>query len=136
MLNRCTFIGNLGKDPEVSTTESGIKYMLLSIACNDPSYTKKDGTVVPEKTEWIRCVAWTHTAEFLKKHASKGSKIYIEGKFRTRKYQDSKGADCYVSEIVVDNVELLTPKKETVPPPSAPDAPATSNQNPPDDLPF
>ncbi len=99
-LNRCEFIGNLGADPEVKMLESGNTVANFRIACGE-KWMGKDGTP-HEKTEWIPIVVWGKLAEICGKYLHKGSKVYIAGKFATRKWQDQGGADRYTTEVVVD----------------------------------
>jgi len=115
MLNRCQFIGNLGRDPEIKTTNSGKKFANLSIGVSE-KWKDKNGER-QEKTEWIRITIWNEKlAEIAERYLSKGSKIYIEGKMQTRKYQDQSGADRYSTEVILQgfdgNLVMLSPKGE------------------------
>ena len=82
MINKCTFIGNLGKDPELKQTEAGHKVTSFSIACARRFKNKQTGET-KEETEWVPIVAWDTLAEMICKYAHKGSQVYIEGEFRT-----------------------------------------------------
>ena len=77
-VNKCIFIGNMGRDAEVRTTETGIKVAQFSIACTERAYTNKAGQTIPERTEWIPVVAWRGLAETIEKYTHKGSKLCIE----------------------------------------------------------
>ena len=133
-LNKCTIIGNLGRDPEIKTIPSGQKVASFSLACSE-KYTK-DGQKV-EKTEWINCKAWGKLAEIIEKYVKKGNQIYVEGKLETQTFEKD-GVKRYKTEIVVNNMLMLGGKNE-----GSNDAPSgysqpSQNYNPePDtDLPF
>lgn len=119
-VNKCVFIGRLGKDPDVKVLENGTKVAQFTIACSERGYTSANGTQVPERTEWINMVAWRGLAEIVEKYTRKGSNIYVEGKFRTRSYEATDGSKRYVTEIYAENIELLEARKDSVPPPPDP----------------
>lgn len=102
-LNRCMFIGNLGKDPEVRFTPGGQAVANFSIACSE-SWTK-DGQK-QERTEWVRVTAWGKTAELCGEYLKKGKQVYAEGKLQTREYEKD-GQKRYATEIVASNVVFL-----------------------------
>ena len=142
-VNKVILLGNVGRDPEVRYLDTGIAVATLSLATTDRAYTLANGTQVPEKTEWHNLVLWRGLAETAEKYVHKGDKLYVEGKIRTRSYDDQSGAKRYVTEIFVDNMEMLTPKGASTPTaqPTAPAQPqqpqaAPSQSNPTDDLPF
>lgn len=115
-LNRCEFIGNLGKDPEVRTMQNGDKVANLSLACSE-SWKDKSSGERKERTEWVRVVLFGGTAEVAEKYLSKGSKCYVAGSLATRKWQNKDGADQYSTEIVVNKfggqlILLDKPKSE------------------------
>ncbi|MGI6793689.1 single-stranded DNA-binding protein [Bacteroides sp. KG68] len=149
-VNKVILIGNVGKDPEVRYLDSGIAVATLSLATSDRAYTLANGTQVPERTEWHNLVFWRGLAETVEKYVHKGDKLYVEGKIRTRSYDDQAGVKRYVTEIFVDSMEMLTAKVTT---PGAtsnipqggggmqPQQPTQSQitpaqDNPADDLPF
>lgn len=142
-VNKVILIGNVGKDPEVRYLDSGIAVASFPLATTDRAYTLANGTQVPERTEWHNLVLWRGLAETAEKYVHKGDKLYVEGKIRTRSYDDQTGAKRYVTEIFVDNMEMLTPKgasatataqQPTVAP--AQSQPVASQSNTADDLPF
>lgn len=148
-VNKVILLGNVGKDPEVRYLDSGIAVATMSLATSERGYTLANGTQVPERTEWHNLVLWRGLAETAEKYIHKGDKLYVEGKIRTRSYDDQSGAKRYVTEIFVDNMEMLTPKGTnpgvgaTAPgyqqAPAQPQATQTTpgvNDNPADDLPF
>lgn len=141
-VNKVILIGNLGKDPEVRYLDTGIAVASFPLATADRAYTLANGTQVPERTEWHNLVLWRGLAETAEKYLHKGDKLYIEGKIRTRSYDDQSGVKRYVTEIFVDNMEMLTPRGTGAPAQqpavaqAQPQQPASSPNNPTDDLPF
>lgn len=140
MINKCTFIGNLGKDPDMKVLESGHKVVSISIACSRKVKSKESGES-KEYTEWIPVVAWDNLAEIISQYARKGSQVYVEGEFRTRSYEaEGSGEKRYVSEIWARDIRLLGRKAESsgAPLPSSPEdfgaqptpAPATASAQP------
>lgn len=105
-LNQCTFIGRLGSDVEMRYSPSGTAFASVSIACGD-DYTKKDTGEKVEQTEWIPLSFTGRTAEIAGQYLKKGSLIYVSGKFKTRKWNDSNGDVKYRTEIVVNNMQML-----------------------------
>ncbi len=98
-LNKVMLIGNLGRDPEVRSTQSGDKVANLSIATSE-RWSDRDGNR-QEKTEWHRVVIFGKVAEVAERYLKKGSKVLIEGKLQTRKWTDQTGAEKYTTEIIV-----------------------------------
>lgn len=144
-LNKVQLIGNVGKDPEVRYLDSGVAVATFSLATTDRAYTLANGTQVPERTEWHNIVLWRGLAETAEKYVRKGDKLYIEGKIRTRSYDDQNGIKRYVVEIFGDNMEMLTPRNTTQPQASVPAqhvqaqqpvASQTQTTNASDNLPF
>lgn len=119
-VNKCIFIGHMGRAAEIKTTENGAKVAQFSIACTDRGYIRKDGTSVPDRTEWISIVAWRSLAEIIEKYTHKGSKLYIEGRYTSRQYEAKDGTKRYVTEIVAESIELLDPKPNDYPLPPDP----------------
>lgn len=108
-INKCCFIGNLGKDPESKYLPSGVAVVNFSIACNE-QWKDKDTGEKKEHVEWIRCVCYGKLAEIITKYVTKGAQIYVEGKQRTRKYEDKEGVERYTTEIVVGEMKMLGSK--------------------------
>jgi single-strand DNA-binding protein len=96
-LNRCEFIGYLGRDPEIRTMQSGDKVANFSIGVTK-KFKRENGEKV-ERTEWVRLVAWKGLADFADKYLRKGVMIYVAGEMVTRKWQDQSGADRWSTEI-------------------------------------
>ena len=99
-INKVILIGNLGAKPELKYSSTGIGIANLSVATSE-SWTDKNTGQKQEKTEWHRVSVFGKLAEIISKYCDKGSKVYVEGKPQTRKYQDKSGADRYTTEIVV-----------------------------------
>ena len=138
-LNKVQLIGNVGKDPDVRYLDSGIAVATFPLATTERGYTLANGTQVPERTEWHNIVLWRGLAETAEKYIHKGDKLYIEGKIRSRSYDDQNGIKRYVVEIFGDNMEMLTPRSVQSGVPNQ--QPAVSAQpaqqtNAADDLPF
>lgn len=105
-LNRCEFIGHLGRDVEVRTTQGGDKIANLRIAVTEKWRDKQSGER-KERTEWVSCVIFGALAKVADQYLRNGSKVYIAGKFTTRKWQDQSGQDRYSTEINVQDLEML-----------------------------
>jgi len=138
-INKVILIGNLGRDPEVMTFDNGVKKTTFPLATTE-SYKNKDGNRV-EQTEWHNIVLWRGLAEVAEKYLHKGSQVYIEGKIKTRSYEQD-GVKKYVTEILGDNMTMLGRKEggdngeyRTQSQP-AETASEPETQMPDDDLPF
>ena len=108
MINKVILVGNLGADPDMKYTQSGTAVATLSVATSR-SWKDKEGNKQDE-TEWHRVVVWAQSAEFCGNYLGKGSKVYIEGRLQTRKWQDQNGNDKYTTEIVAATVQNLSPR--------------------------
>ena len=104
-VNKVILVGNLGKDPEVRHLENGASVANFSIATSE-SYKDKNGNR-QEQTEWHNVVLWRGLAQIAEKYLRKGSQIYIEGKLRTRSWQDKDGNTRYTTEVVGDQMTML-----------------------------
>jgi len=122
-MNKAILIGNVGADPEVRYFEGGRAVAQVRLATTERGYTLQNGTQVPDRTEWHRVVMRNALAEIVEKYVHKGDKLYVEGKIFTRTYDDQTGVKRYVTEIYVDNMEMLSPKAQNAPA-AAPAAPA------------
>ena len=105
-INKVILVGNLGNDPEVRYTPSGGAVANITIATSESWKDKNTGQKV-EKTEWHRVVMFNRLGEIAGEYLKKGSKVYIEGKLQTRKWQDKSGADRYTTEIVAAEMQML-----------------------------
>ena len=99
-INKVILIGNLGAKPELKYSSSNVAITNLSVATSE-SWTDKNTGQKQEKTEWHRVSVFGKLAEVITKYCDKGSKVYVEGKLQTRKYQDKSGSDRYTTEIVI-----------------------------------
>lgn len=113
-VNKVILLGNVGKDPQIRDG-NGLKFATFSLATTDKSYTKRDGTVMPERTEWHSIVANGNIVQVIERYVKAGTKLYIEGKLRTRKYTARDNTERQVTEVYVDSMELLGSKQESNP---------------------
>lgn len=159
MINKVILVGNVGGDPEVRTTESGVKVARIRLATSE-RYTDKQSGERKELTEWHTITLWRGLADIVDRYVHKGSQLYIEGRLRTREWTDTNNIKRYTTEILADNMQLLGSRGDgqgaaPAAAPSAPVQPAyqqpaaqpapTAYQQPasipapqddPDDLPF
>ena len=105
-VNKVILIGNLGKDPEVRHLESGVGVANFSIATSETYKDRNSGERVSQ-TEWHNVVLWRGLADIAEKYLKKGDKIYVEGKLRTRSWQDQQGNNRYTTEVIADNMTML-----------------------------
>lgn len=105
-VNKVIIVGNLGNDPEVRYAQSGSAIANISVATSD-SWKDKNTGEKQERTEWHRIVMFNRLGEIAGEYLKKGSKVYIEGKLQTRKWQDQQGNDRYSTEIVADQMQML-----------------------------
>ena len=153
-LNQCSFIGNLGADPEVRSLGNGGKVVNLRLACSETWKDKNSGER-REETEWHRVVFYNRLAEIAGEYLKKGRPVYIEGRLKTRKWQNKEGVDQYTTEIIADQMQMLggrdgaeggmgggesqAPRQVRAPQaqrPAAPSAPAANLADMDDDIPF
>jgi len=104
-INKVILVGNVGKDPEIRHLDSGIAVANFPLATSE-SYIAKNGDKV-ETTEWHNIVVWRGLADVAEKYVTKGRQLYIEGKIRTRSWDDKDGNKRYTTEIVADVLQLL-----------------------------
>jgi len=105
-INKVILIGNLGADPEVRYSQGGTAMATLSLATSSSWKDKQTGDM-QERTEWHRVVVFNRLAEIVGEYLRKGSKVYIEGSLRTRKWQDKTGVERYTTEIVANEMQML-----------------------------
>ncbi len=127
MLNKVFLMGRLGKDVEMRATTGGTTVGNVSIACSE-KYTDKEG-VKQENTEWINLVFWGRTAEIADQYTKKGDLIHVEGRMKTRSWEDRDGQKKYTTEVHVNQL-LLMPKQGAGGPPPPTDADHTGNPLP------
>lgn len=113
MVNKAILIGNVGQDPEIRYTgdaTNGTKVATLRLATTE-RYRDRNGNL-QEHTEWHNVVVWRNTADVVEKYVRKGTQLYIEGRIRTRSWEDQTGAKKYTTEIVADTLQLLGRKSD------------------------
>lgn len=140
-INKVILIGNLGGDPELKNLPSGNAVVNFSVATSE-SWKDKQTGAQQEKTEWHRIVMFNRLAEVAGEYLKKGSKVYLEGKLQTRKWQSEDGMEHYTTEIVANQMQMLDSRPSAdqgaahAPPQSAPQQPAPSFDDFDDDIPF
>lgn len=140
-VNKVILIGNVGRDPELRSTPGGVSVTNFSLATNEVTTTKEGKK--EERTEWHRVVAFGKLAEICKQYLSKGKQIYLEGRLRTRAYDDRDGNKKYVTEIVASQMVMLgraadvsTARDFAPPVADIPGVPANDYTPNDDDIPF
>ena len=143
-VNKVILIGNLGKDPEVRYLDNGVGVARFSIATSE-SYTDKTSGEKREITDWHNIVMWRGLAKVAESYLKKGMKVYIEGKLKTRSYTDENNQTKYTTEVVADEMTMLSRAENTGNNPNYPSSIEKSKPNPSkedisaeaeDDLPF
>lgn len=114
-VNKVILLGNLGKEPEVANLQNGVLVANFSIATSEIWKDKLSG-LPQEKTEWHRVVCFRRLAEIASEYLKKGSKVYIEGRLQTRKWQDKTGVDHYSTEIIANELYMVDNKSDAVNP--------------------
>ncbi|MDR1859796.1 MAG: single-stranded DNA-binding protein [Bacteroidales bacterium] len=158
-INKVILVGNAGRDPEVKHLDKGVAVARLTLATSE-TYTAQTGDRVTQ-TEWHTLIFWRKLAEIVEQYVKKGDKLYVEGRLRTRSWDDAAGVKHYTTEVYVDTMEMLSSKSaqsggigagapfppappqaasQTTPQAQAPQyplqAPEMEESNPEDDLPF
>ena len=144
-VNKVILIGNLGRDPEIRHLENGVSIARFSIATSE-TFTDKNTGEKREITDWHNIVLWRSLAKVAETYLKKGMKVYIEGKLKTRSWQDDQNQTRYTTEIVADQMTMLSRAEEgSSQKPSYPSTTETKTVQPPasdlsnepdDDLPF
>lgn len=104
-MNKCTFIGRVGQDPDIRAMQNGNEVANFSLAVTE-RWKDKDGQK-KESTEWVKCVCFSALTSVIKGYVHKGSQIAVVGKMKTRKWQNQQGQDQYTTEVIIDELELL-----------------------------
>lgn len=107
MVNKVILVGNVGKDPEVKYFDNDVAVANFPLATTERGFRTRDGQEVPERTEWHNIVAWRGLAKIVENYVKKGTQIYVEGKLKTRSYDDANGVKKYTTEIFADTINLL-----------------------------
>lgn len=132
MLNIATVMGRLTKEPDLRTTTNGTSVIAFTLACDRDYQTGGS----ERQTDWINCVAWRSTAEFISKYFHKGSMIVVNGSIQTRNYEDREGKTRQATELVVGNVWFGESKKSAEPTAEEPKPTFTDLGDDDGDLPF
>lgn len=106
--NLVSLIGVVGKDAELRQTQQGVHYAQISLATSTGGYKKKDGTDVPEVTQWHRIVAWNNLADFAGKYVKKGVKLAVDGMITYNTYKNQQGVDVNTTDIIASDIVLMT----------------------------
>lgn len=112
-VNKIILLGNVGKDPDIKHFDNGGSVATFTLATTERGYTAQNGTVIPDRTEWHNIVCWRGLSKIAEQFVKKGSQIYIDGKIRTRSYDDQNGVKRYIAEVYADNLQLLGKKDES-----------------------
>ena len=142
-INKVILVGNLGRDPEMRYTQNGVAVCSFSLATSETYRDRTSGEKVTQ-TEWHNIILWRGLAETAEKYLRKGSSVYIDGKIRTRNWEDQQGQTRYTTEIIADTMQMLdrrdsssAPSQAAAQPAAAPEQQADVPSAPePDDLPF
>lgn len=127
-INKVILVGNVGGDPDVRYMPNGNAVTNITLATSETWKDKQTGDK-QERTEWHRIVCFNRLGEIVGEYVRKGSKLYVEGSLRTRKWQDPQGQDRYTTEIVASDIQMLDSKTGTSPAYDIPGADAASYQN-------
>lgn len=106
--NSVSLIGVVGKDAELRQTQQGVHYAQISLATSTGGYKKKDGTDVPEVTQWHRIVVWNNLADFAGKYVKKGVKLAVDGMITYNTYKNPQGVDVNTTDIIASDIVLMT----------------------------
>ena len=118
-MNKCILKGNVGQDPRITNFDNGGKVAQFTLATTERGFKTRDGREIPDVTDWHNIVVkQTGLAGVCEQFVKKGTPLLIVGKIQTRQYQDNAGQTRYVTEIIVDEMELLGKKPEQAPPPA------------------
>ena len=154
-INKVILVGNLGRDPEMRYTQNGVAVCSFSLATSETYRDRTSGEKVTQ-TEWHNIILWRGLAETAEKYLRKGSSVYIDGKIRTRKWEDQQSQTRYTTEIIADTMQMLDRRdsssaasqaaasQASAQPAAAPEKPLPASEQPadvtappePDDLPF
>ena len=112
MINRVVLVGRLTRDVEVRKTQSGISVASFTVAC-DRRFSSQNQQNSQQTADFISCVAWRQTADFLGSYARKGALVGVDGRLQSRSYDDRDGKKVYVTEVVCDSVQLLESRAQS-----------------------
>ncbi|MDR3367302.1 MAG: single-stranded DNA-binding protein [Prevotellaceae bacterium] len=111
-LNKVMLIGNVGRDPEIRHLDNGVAITTIALATSE-TYTDKNSGQRTTNTEWHNVVLWHQLADLAERYIRKGTQLYVEGKIRTRSWEDRNGQKRSTTEIIADNVQLLGRREDS-----------------------
>lgn len=112
-MNKVMLIGYIGREPEVKYYDADQCLATVSLATTEKGYTLQNGTKVPDHTDWHTVIFWKNLAKVVERYVHKGDKLYVEGRIRYRAYDDKKGMRRNVTEILAENMEILSSKPQS-----------------------
>lgn len=113
-MNKVMLIGNVGMEPDVRYVDRDQAVARIRLATSERGYTLKNGTKVPERTDWHNIIMWGRLAKVVEQYVHKGDKLYVEGRLRYTFFDDKRGERRGVTEIWAENMEMLSPKQQDV----------------------
>lgn len=111
-VNKVILVGNVGKDPEIRYFENDRAVANFTLATTERAFTTASGQQIPERTEWHNIVVWGGLAKVVESYIKKGSQLYIEGKMRSRSWDDKDNIKRYTTEVMVDSLQMLGRKSD------------------------
>lgn len=111
-MNKVMLIGNVGVEPEVRYYEADQAVAQVRMATTERGYTLQNGTQVPDRTDWHNLVFYRKLAKVVEQYVHKGDKLYVDGRLQYTQYDDKRGIQRTATEIIVDSMEMLTPKQQ------------------------
>ena len=111
--NKVMLIGNVGGEPDVRYYEADQAVATVRLATNEKGYVLPNGTRVPDRTDWHTLVFYRRLAKVVEQYLHKGDKLYVDGRLQYRRYDDKRGIERIVAEVVVDNMEMLSSSKNS-----------------------
>lgn len=111
-MNKVMLIGNVGVEPDVRYYDADQAVAQVRLATTERGYTLQNGTKVPDHTDWHNLLFYRNLAKIVERYVHKGDKLYVEGRIRYRSYDDKRGQRRYVTEILCENMEMLSPKAQ------------------------
>lgn len=126
-VNKVILVGNVGKDPEIRYFENDRAVANFSIATTERAFTTSSGQQIAERTEWHNLVVWGGLSKVVESYVKKGSQLYIEGKLRSRSWDDKDGNKKYTTEVYVDSLQILGRKSDGTSGSSSTNAPGGSS---------
>lgn len=111
-MNRVMLIGNVGADPDVRYYEADQAVATVRLATTEKGYVLQNGTRVPDRTDWHNLVFYRRLAKVVEQYVHKGDKLYVDGRIQYRQYDDKRGVQRSITEVIVENLEMLTPRTQ------------------------